>query len=178
MRPKSSVPTLREIALSVIDNAAAALQKADPKMSLPQALAKAVRTDDEARSAWRVFQNPAAALPLAEALAALSAGQAPAPVSMRSQIIQKRAQVSKEGAGGGSGARGGRVEDPKTPGSAVSPADSLPNPSDSIYAQIRADAIAANPTLSAQQAVSAYLTTSQGQAAHARFAAARQQEGQ
>src|ERR1700693_4756248 len=106
MCPKSSVPTLREIALSVIDNAAAALQKADSKMSLPQAVAKAVQVDPEAIAAWEGFQNPAAALPLAEALAALSAGQAPAPVSMRSQIIQKRAQVAKEGGAGRSGALG------------------------------------------------------------------------
>lgn len=177
MRPKSSVPTLREIALSVIDNAAAALQKADPKMSLPQALAKAVRTDDEARSAWRVFQNPAAALPLAEALAALSAGQAPAPVSMRSQIIQKRAQLTKEGGAGGSGARGSRVESPVLTGR-KSPADSLPNLSDSIYAGIRSDAVAANPTLTPEKAVATFLTTSVGEAAHARWAAARLLEAQ
>jgi hypothetical protein len=175
MRPKSSVPTLREIALSVIDNAAAALQKADPKMSLPQALAKAVRTGDEARSAWRVFQNPAAALPLAEALAALSAGQTPAPVSMRSQIIQKRAQISKEGSG--SGPRGGRVEDPVTSGRRA-PADSLPNPADVILAEIHRQALENAPAGTTQEAATAaFLQTSVGNDLHAQWNAARVQAG-
>lgn len=95
----------------------------------------------------------------------------------KTEYLNARHAQLKEGGGGGSGARGGRVEDPVTSGRRA-PADSLPNPSDSIYAQIRADAIAANPAMSAEQAVSTYLTSSQGQAAHARWAAARQQEAQ
>jgi ABC-type Fe3+ transport system substrate-binding protein len=105
--------------------------------------------------------------------------------SMRDAILAKR-QLAKDGGAGGSGPRGGMIEDPKISGPKA-PADSLPaqpngrkvvspiTPADAIYAGIRAAALRAAPTgTSEAQAIAAYLSTSEGQAAHARWNAARQ----
>jgi hypothetical protein len=61
-----------------------------------------------------------------------------------------RVDLEKEGGGGGSGPRGGRIENPKTRGPKA-PADTLPNPADVILAeihrQVRGERVSVNPPM-------------------------------
>jgi hypothetical protein len=201
--PKSSTPSLRSLALDHLADLAAALQKADPSLSPQKAVAKAAQTP-EGKQAYFIYRQPGSHLPLFENLAHMAKGQiwqenpslrdlieaeratpaslAKADAAHDAYLARRRADleklgVAKEGGGGGSGPRGGRIEDPVTSGRRT-PADTLPSLADAIYAKLRADAIAANPTMSGAQAVVAHLQTTQGQALHAQWAAARQQEAQ
>jgi hypothetical protein len=178
-------PSLKDIALDRIGELAAELRKSDPSLSREQAVSAVMKTA-AGREAYGFYAAPDSHLAWPAAIAHLAKGEGFRPASMRDAIIQKR-QLAKEGGAGGSGPRGGMIEDPKRSGPKT-PSDTLPaqpngrkvtspiTPADAIYAGIRAAALRAAPTgTSEAQAIDAYVRTSEGQAAHARWNAARGQ---
>ncbi len=198
-RPK--VPTLRDLALDRIGELAAELRKSTPSLSREQAISAVMKTA-AGKEAYRFYAAPGGHLPWPESVQgivkaelskAAKAAESPRAIIDANpttttkawrEILAKRA-VSKEGGAGGSGPREGMIEDPKTSGPKT-PTDTLPaqpngrkvtapiSPADAIYAGIRAAALRAAPAgTSEAHAIAAYLTTSEGQAAHARWNAAR-----
>lgn len=186
-KPTSSTPSLKQLALDAIGAIAAQLRAADPALSKAQAVSKAAQTP-EGKSAYNVYRMPGAEQPFTEVLAHLAKGEGFLEQgSMRGHILAKRAHLAKEGGSGGSGPRGGNIENPIVTGYRGAPAASLPaqpngrkvttpiTPADAIYADIVAAALRAAPYGTSQAvAVAAYLQTPDGQAAHARWNAARQ----
>jgi hypothetical protein len=188
----STTPSLRQFALDHIQHLTEELKKSG-KLTHEQALLEAVQTP-EGYEARRIYNLKGSELPFAQAINQIVKRElekkSSLPTSMRDQILAKR-QLDKEGGSGGSGLRGGTVESPVTAGRKT-PADSLTppatgnnnpritpsvSPSDAIYAGIRAAALRAAPAGTTEaQAIAAYLATSQGQAEHARWNAARLQE--
>jgi hypothetical protein len=194
---KTSVtPSLKSLSLDHIAELAAAIRTENPALSPQQAVVKAVATP-EGKQAYAYIRQPGSHLPLMETLAAMAKGQVwlenpplrdrieaerATPASLAKADAAHDLYLARRRSGlerltkGGSGPRGCRVEDAPTSGT-KRPADVLANLSDSIYAQIKLDAVSANPAMSPEKAVATYLTTSAGEVAHARWAAARFQEG-
>jgi hypothetical protein len=165
---------------------AAELRKSDPAMSRAQAVAKAAQTT-EGLEARRLMNMPNSNLPYAEAIQSIvhaAVAKAAGPSSRELAAYKRwRADLAAKS---GSGPIGTLVEDPRISG-LTRPADSLPaqprgrqavtapiSPADAIYAGIRAAALRAAPAGTTEaSAIAAYLNTSDGQAAHARWNAAR-----
>ncbi len=193
MNPKSSIPSLRSLSLDHIADLAAAERKADPSLSPQQAVAKAAQTV-EGKQAYSIIRTPGSHLPLFEMLEAMAKGQiwqenpplrdrivaeratpaglAKADAAHEAYLARRRADLERL-TKGGSGPRGGRVEDPPTSGPAR-PADALANPADVILAEIYRQALAAAPAGTSQAAATAaFLQTRVGNALHAEYNAAR-----
>jgi hypothetical protein len=180
----SPVPSLRDLCVTALDNIAAEIRKAEPTMTREKSIAKAAQTP-EGLEVRRFYQMPGAEQPFTEVLAHLAKGEFfLEEASMRDVIVAKRQQVAKEGSGGGSGPRGGRIEDPKISGPKA-PADTLPaqsagrkvtspiSPADAILADLHAQALRAAPSGTSQEAATAaFLQTSAGQTLHRSYNAA------
>jgi hypothetical protein len=180
MTSKSSTRSLRDLALDHLADIAAEFRKSDPSLSREQSVAKAAQTP-EGIEARRLYNTKGAELPYAEAVQAIvtrAVAKAAGPSSLWTAAYKRwRADLAKEGAGGGSGSRGGRVEDPKISGPKA-PADTLPNPADVILAEIHRQALAAAPAGTSQAAATAaFLQTSAGNTLHAEWNAARLLQG-
>ena len=182
MTSKSSTRTLRDLALDHLADIAAEFRKSNPSMSREQSVAKAAQTP-EGLEARRLYNTKGAELPYAEAVQAIvtrAVAKAAGPSSLWTAAYKRwRADldakdgVAKEGGGGGSGPRGGRIEDPKTRGPKA-PADTLPNPADVILSMIHAQALKDAPVGTSQAAATAaFLQTAAGNTLHAEYNAAR-----
>jgi hypothetical protein len=187
--PKSSPVSLRSLALDQIASIAEGLRKSDPSLT-PAAATVLAAKSPEGREAYRIYTTPGMGGPLFETLEHMAKGEVfQEKASMRDVIIAKRA-LAKEGGSGGSGPRGGMIEDPKLSGP-VRPADTLPaqpagrkvtspvSPADAILADIHAQALRAAPFGTSQEsATSAFLQTTTGQQLHAQWNAVRRLQGE
>jgi hypothetical protein len=183
LNPKKPT-TLRDLALDHLADIAAEFLKADPGLSREQSVAKAAQTR-EGLEARRLYNMKGAELPAAEAVQAIvtravakAAGPDRATLAAYKRWradLDAKGGVAKEG--GGSGPRGGRIEDPKISGPAR-PADTLPSPADVILAMIHRQALERAPSGTSQEAATAaFLGTKEGATLHAEWNAARLIQG-
>ena len=188
-KPTSSTPSLKQLALDAIGKLADAVQKTQPTLTRAQAVTKAAQTP-EGKSAYNVYRMPGAEQPFTVVLAHLAKGEGFLEQgSMRDHILAKRAQLAKEGGSGGSGPRGGNIENPIVTGYRGAPAASLPaqpngrkvkppiSGADAILADIHGRALRAAPDGTSQEAATAaFLKTPEGQGCWHSYNTARQAE--